>query len=557
MPTLAQIDAEIARRQQSQQAIAPSLADIDAEIARRQQLAPQQAAPIPQQAAPQPQVPVAQQAPDLSQPALPGGVAKPGGEEALGTIASGMIAEPIAGLAGLATLPFAGPEQAEANIEAVREALTFIPRTPEGMEQLQKVGEALQPVGEAVQAVEKGAGDIAFEATGSPVLSAIATTAPTAALTALGAGGVRRALGLSKLANKTKGLLTESSKKLLKNVAPTIDNLKTAARGVYKEIDDLGITINPRSVTGLSNELQTVARKAGFNKTIHPKVSAALKEFQSVKGKPQTLTQIDILRKVANGAARSIEPDEARIGSMLLSKIDDSLDNLKSANFVNPSKADVGAKFRDARQLWRRAKKSELLEEAFDKANLQATGFENGIRTQFRSILNSKKKRMGFTPEELDAMKQVVKGGTAENMAKMIGRFGFSEGQASNMLMGSMGVAGGAALGGAPGAVAVPLIGQLSRTLAQKLTRGGAEAADLIVRAGKEGDDIVKAYLKITTPKTRNATELTELLMRPGINLKALKLKVAKLPKSEQKLIKDAVFFADFIQSQKNQTEEK
>lgn len=496
------------------------------------------------------------QQPEQVQP-IPTQDIMPGGEEALGTILSGVVAEPIAGLAGLLSLPFTGSEQAESNIEAVREALTFIPKTPEGMAQLQKVGEALQPVGEAVQAVEKATGDIAFQATDSPLAGAIATAAPTAAFTALGAGSVRRALGLSKFAKAGKELVTPSAKKLLKDAAPTIDGLKSAARGVYKEIDDIGITINPRSVNRLSNELASVARKSGFNKTIHPKVNAVLGEFQTVKGSPQTLSEIDTLRKIANGAARSIDPDEARIGSILLSKIDDTLDNLKSANFVNPSKADIGAKYRDARQLWRRAKKSELLEDAFERAQNQASGFENGIRTQFRSILNNKKKLSGFTKEEVEAMRLVVRGGKAENIAKAIGKFGFSEGQATNMLMGSLGVAGGAAIGGAPGAVAVPLIGQLSRTLAQKLTRGKAEAANIIVRAGKEGDEIAKAYLKITTPKTRNASELTELLLRPDVSLKKLKSQINKIPKAERKLVADAVFFADFLQSQKNQTVEE
>ena len=120
-----------------------------------------------------------------------------------------------------------------------------------------------------------------------------------------------------------------ASLKLLSEAAPTIEGLKTAARGVYNELDNIGITINPRSVNRLSNELKSVARKEGFNKRIHPKVSAVLDEFESIRNNPQTLTEIDTLRKVAQGAASSIEPSEARIGSILIERIDDSLDNLK------------------------------------------------------------------------------------------------------------------------------------------------------------------------------------------------------------------------------------
>ncbi len=480
---------------------------------------------------------------------------KPGGEEALGTILSGVAAEPAAGLVGLATLPFADAEKATENIEAVRKALTFIPRSPEGLAKLQQIGEILAPAGEALETLEAGAGEFAGGEE-SPLAASLATAAPTAALSALGLGGVRRALGISKIAETAKKLTTQSAKNLLKSAAPTIDGLKEAARGIYNELDSLGITINPRSINRLSNQLKALAKKEGFNKRIHPKVSAVLDEFENVRNSPQTLTEVDTLRKIARGAASSIEPSEARLGAILIEHIDDTLDNLKNANFANPSKVDIGAKFKDARQLWSRAKKSELLEEAFTKASLQASGFENGIRVQFRSILNNKKKRRGFTPEELSTMRQVVKGGTAENIAKMIGRFGFSEGQASNMLMGSLGVAGGAVLGGPAGAVAVPLIGQLSRTLAQKLTRRGAEGADAIVKAGKDGKKVVDAYIKATKKSERNAQELTELLLRPEISLKALKAKIPNLPKPQRKLVADAVFFAAFIQSQKQQTQE-
>lgn len=360
-------------------------------------------------------------------------------------------------------------------------------------------------------------------------------------------GGVLAPVSASVAKETGKVLLTKSAKKLLAETAPTIDGLKSAARKVYTEIDNLGVTVNPRSVTRLSEELAVTARKQGFNPRVHPKVNAALREFKNIEGQAVPLSDIDTLRRVANASAISLDPDEARLGGILVNKIDDFLDNLKSQQ-LSKSGMDIGIKYRDARQLWRRAKKAEILQDAFEKANMQATGFENGIRVQFRSILNSKRKSKGFTKEELDAMRKVVKGTTSQNIAKMIGKFGFSEGQASNMLLGSLGVAGGAAVGGPAGAVAVPLIGQISRNLAQKLTRNNAQGTDLIIRAGKNGKEVVKAYMKITTPKERNAQELTELLLRPDISLEGLKS--ASVPQAQRKLISDAVFMVNAIKSE-------
>jgi len=114
--------------------------------------------------------------------------------EPAATIASGAIAEPIAGLAGIATLPFADVGQATENIEAVRKALTFIPPTKEGMASLQKIAEVMEPIAETVEKFEQASGDVGYEI-GGPIGGAIGAAAPAAAMSALGLGPVRRAIG--------------------------------------------------------------------------------------------------------------------------------------------------------------------------------------------------------------------------------------------------------------------------------------------------------------------------------------------------------------------------
>lgn len=312
---------------------------------------------------------------------------------------------------------------------------------------------------------------------------------------------------------------SRAARRLLSQSAPTIDNLKQASREVYREIDDLGATVNSNRVTRLSNELSQSVRKEGFNRRIHPKVAAALREFEQVEGTDQALSNIDTLRRVAGSAAQSIEPDEARLGRLMVDKVDDFLENLGPNAFVGGNKTKVGPLYRDARQMWRRAKKAEIVEEAMGKARNQASGFENGLRTQFRSILNNKRVRRNFNEDELAAMRRVVQGGSMENLTKAIGKFGFSEDQAVRMLMPSLGVAGGAAVGGPAGAVAVPLVGQVSRSLSQKLTRNNAQLVDEIVRAGSSGRDVARAYVRSVPRGERSAEELAELLLRPDVSL--------------------------------------
>jgi len=189
-----------------------------------------------------------------------------------------------------------------------------------------------------------------------------------------------------------------------------------------------------------------------------------------------------------------------------------------------------------------RAKRSEIIDDAIERAKNQASGFENGLRSQFRSILNSKKKMAGFSAEEKKAIETIVRGGKLENTAKALGKFGFAEGQASSMLMASVGVAGGAAAGGMTGAAVVPAVGSVARNYAQKLTQSNVKLANAMVRAGKNGRTITDAYLRSVPAKERSHEELAGLLLDGVTGLRGLRL-------SKNKFTADAAYMASIIKA--------
>lgn len=509
MPTLAEIDAEIARRQQS-----PNLSAIDAELLKRGVDVNNQSANQPIEGQPQ------------DDSFLGAGVIEP-----LATVVTGAIAEPLAGLAGIIqTLnPLADEGAGAKAVKDVRSLLTKMPETEQGIDSLQNVGEFLSPAVNALKDAEKFLGDEAFEATGSPAIASMATTIPTALLEVLGLASSK---GIIKASSKIKK--AANAKEVTKSTveaAPSIEQLKNSARSIYKELDDSGIQLRQKPFKGLVNKVNQVARKMGARDQLTPKTNAVLKEFNKEIGNTHTLTDIDGLRRVAQNAAKSTESADAAIGSAIVDNIDKFLDNVSPTAFTKGSikQSDVSKRFTVARDLWGRSKRSELINDAFDKAKNQASGFENGVVVQFRQIINNKNKSKFFKKNELDVMKEVVRGTKASNFAKLIGRLGFSEGHATNIIGGSLGIVGGSAIGGTAGAVAVPLIGQLSRKLAQRLTVKKAEFADTIVRAGTNADEIVKGYIKYTPKKARSSSELSELLTRPDIALDNLKLQNSKL----------------------------
>lgn len=442
--------------------------------------------------------------------------------EPLITLASAAVAEPIAGIAGIvqAINPFAEEGAGARAVEATREALTIQPGSESGRRGLEAVGEFLEPVGSALAATEKGLGDAAFKATDSPAIAAAAATIPTAVIELIGFAAGKSAVKASRgVKNRLKqGKIARE----ITDAAPSIEQLKDTARAVYKEIDEAGAVVKPGAYQFLVEKITREAQGAGLDPTITPKATQAISRFNELAGQPVTVTELDTLRKVAQNAAKSIEPAEASLGVRMIESIDEFLDEAGPEILSSGKDAGIGKKYKIARDMWGRARRSEMLEEAFEKARLQASGFENGVRTQFRAILNNKKKSRFFTASELASMKKVVTGGTGENLARLIGKLGFSEGSATNLVGGALGATAGGVAFGAPGAVAVPLIGQISRKLAQRMTVKGAEFADQVIRAGKDAKKITAAYLKNTPKAQRSAAELSELLTKGDIDLTLL-----------------------------------
>ncbi len=196
-------------------------------------------------------------APDLPPPASPLGVIEP----AL-AIASGAVAEPVSGIAGIvqAINPLAEEGAGARAVEATREALTFQPRTPEGQAGLQAVGEALAPVTEAFGAVETALGDVGFQVAG-PIGGAIGKTIPAAVGSALGFRG----RGAIPAAIKAPRTVVEGATSLFKKQSPTKQRIAKLINEGSTDIETAKLELVPGS-----NRKPTTVEK--FLKTGGPRV---------------------------------------------------------------------------------------------------------------------------------------------------------------------------------------------------------------------------------------------------------------------------------------------
>jgi hypothetical protein len=331
---------------------------------------------------------------------------------------------------------------------------------------LAKAGGLTQRVGQSVsanpalQAAAGASGGAVGEATDSPVLGLMAAMAVPG-----GKGAVSGIKQLIRNASARKGVV--------KN-APSTQELKDAAKGALKDAEKTGVVVRSDVGVKIADDLDALAAKEGVAKGLTDKVFSALAAVRTRVGKDLDVEDLMIMRKQLGLAAGSPDPNEARIALKLQDKLDDLIDGT------------LTKKLRKFRGLWAKYKKSQTIEEIFERAQDQASGVENGIRIGFRQLLKNKKRLRGFNKGEVEAMRRVVRGTATSNILKKLSRLSFGSGQQSGFVGGSIGVGAGATLFGPAGAIAAPLIGKGAQIGAEATTKKAGELVRALVASGAQ-----------------------------------------------------------------------
>lgn len=303
-----------------------------------------------------------------------------------------------------------------------------------------------------------GTGQAVTEATGSQLAGALASMAVPA------------------------GVSAAAQPRQPKPVARSIDELKAASSKAYDEATNAGAVFKPASYDNFVDSLIPGIKKEGFNAGLHPKIQFVLDQLISEKGQPQTLDNMEILRRVVKSAAKSNESDERRLAGIIQSKLDDFVSKAGPNDITGGNLSVAVPALQNARKLWSQASKADVIETLMDRAQLSApnfsgSGMENAIRTEFRSLAKNEKKMRLFTDDEQDAIRKVAMGGPLENAARMIGKFAPTGVVSSGLSSGA-----GYVLGGPVGAAVVPATGFVGRQLATALTKRNAEKASELMR---------------------------------------------------------------------------
>ena len=255
----------------------------------------------------------------------------------------------------------------------------------------------------------------------------------------------------------------------------TAKELKGQANKIYDAVKEVRVTVRPEAFGRMLDDLSVKVRDSGYAPGLHPKSSAAIGEIGKYSGRKLDMQDMTIIRRLAKAAKSSIDPDDARVGRVILNHVDDNMRQIPG----------VGKELAQADKLWSMAKKSELLDKAVEAAKHTASGFENGLRIEFRKLLKkSQDGKLQLSALESAALQKVVDGSIPTNVLKGIGKIGPAPGGAGNALLAVLAGTGGYALGGPAGAAAVVGVGYTARLGAQALTKGAADMARAVVAGG-------------------------------------------------------------------------
>ena len=251
--------------------------------------------------------------------------------------------------------------------------------------------------------------------------------------------------------------------------APTVQELKGQAGQQYKFAEDVGAVFKKNSYNQFANKIESTLAKEGLDKTLQPRVFAALERIKDTKGNNVSLENMEILRRISQAAGSSADASERRLASIMVDNLDDFVETAQPGQLAKGSSEAVSA-LTDARELWKRAKKTEILDDLVASAELRAdanfsqSGMENALRRKLVTLADNPKKLRAFTKEEQSAIKVAAKGGPIQNALRLVGKLA-----PTGIVSGGGSVGLGYLAGGPIGAVGLPIVGGVARKGAEQL----------------------------------------------------------------------------------------
>ena len=293
---------------------------------------------------------------------------------------------------------------------------------------------------------------------------------------------------------------------------PAASDIKAQASQLYKQIDDAGVVIKSDPFNEFVNSVKSTVGSQ-VREARNPKIVDVFKELDEARDAPITLQKMQDLRSSISTLKKSSEASDRMFAGKIVEQLDDFVEKLDTTKLVAPVKGDLEAikLVPQARNLWKQARKSELLDEIYEKAGLKPNAkyddvvFATKLRDEFRNLATNKNKLRGFSAEEVKAIKDAAQGGRIENALRAFGKPLQGEIlQGKNVASLSLPALIGLKIGGPAGAIiganVVPTSKAISRRVAGQLGKQNLQNVIDSIKTGGQPYSGIQLMQGSTTP---------------------------------------------------------
>lgn len=419
-----------------------------------------------------------------------GDILKGEGEAAL-SMGTGLLAAPVSGLAGIATGGNADV------VRAVQERMTYAPKSQEGKKTLDIVTKPLQWMQQGTNWAGEKATDAATYMGASPETSAMIGSGVNTTLNAIPMIYGAKSMKLNKkLKTPTREQLIADSGKAYttaENAGVVVKN-DAYSRGM-KKINDLldseGIDpkLHPDTVASLERlskrEIETPGSEASISrKIVNGKTVETFNPAKPPVYKNPTFEKLEQTRRVLQSAVtkarKSGNLDDARLADKVLDEFDNYVETMPDTDIAAGDLSVAKPELLKARELWKRNKKTEVIQDILEQVkNRESTsGFEAALRSKFRTLADNKNKMRQFTPDEVSAIQDIVRGDATYNtfatMAKLFPNTPWKSFAELALVVAH------------PTAAVIPLIGAAAKAKSGAMAAGRAKVLEELVRRGQK-----------------------------------------------------------------------
>lgn len=312
---------------------------------------------------------------------------------------------------------------------------------------------------------------------------------------------------------------------------PSADDLYAAADDAYNTMRNSGVSYSADAVRNFASGAKASLDTEGFIGKVAPKTQSVLDELANPPdGAVADITGLQAARKAFGRIAQNFnEPEEQAAASRVIRELDGFIGTDDPAAVVAGTAADAAGALKTANANYSAAKRSDLLTGVERAADLRAAAANSGkntgnaLRQRVVSALLKPKEIAGYSPEEVAALEQIVRGTRTQNVTRDIGSFFGGGGGMGQMLTAAAGAGAGGFAGGNIGAMlgaAAPVaLGAGSKQISNTLTRRALQAVEEATRARSPLFETMKAKAPLEVERNTRVERIIRALLSSGVSM--------------------------------------